>query len=113
MSAIAAPIPLFEVRQRSISKCYYATDWANVKIGRTLNPRRRGGELRATMLYVFDGDLQVERQHHAMWAAHRIGTSEWFRPVPQILHWLALNGDDHTRRLLRQFEAGLGLGATA
>jgi Meiotically up-regulated gene 113 len=68
---------------------YYATDFCNVKIGRTVSPRRRGGELKVTMLLTFQGGEQVERRHHRMWAKYRIGNSEWFRPSDDLLLWLA------------------------
>jgi hypothetical protein len=68
---------------------YYATDMCNIKIGRTINHRRRGGELKVAMLLTFDGDSSVERRHHKMWAKYRIGNSEWFRPGDDILLWLS------------------------
>lgn len=68
---------------------YYATDMCNIKIGRTTNRRRRGGELRVAMLLTFDGGAEIERRHHRMWAKYRIGTSEWFQPGDDLLLWLA------------------------
>lgn len=68
---------------------YYATDLCNIKIGRTNNPRRRGGELKVTSLLTFPGGETEERRHHRMWARYRIGSSEWFRPADELLLWLA------------------------
>ena len=68
---------------------YYATDMCNIKIGRTTNRRRRGGELKVAMLLTFDGGDFEERRHHKMWDRYRIGTSEWFRPGDDLLLWLA------------------------
>ena len=68
---------------------YYGTDFCNVKIGKTNNRRRRGGELKIAMLLTFDGGEAAERRHQRMWDRYRIGTSEWFRPGDDLLLWLA------------------------
>lgn len=68
---------------------YYATDGCNVKIGRTISPRRRGGELRVEMLHTIPGSELEERRHHRMWSRFRIARSEWFRPGDELLLWLA------------------------
>jgi hypothetical protein len=80
---------------------YYATDFCNIKIGRSASPRRRGGELRAEMLYVIPGSAFEEKRHHRMWARYRIGNSEWFRPADELLLWLIvqLTSDGRTRQL--------------
>lgn len=67
---------------------YYGTDGNNIKIGYSASPRRRGGELKLTMLWSLPGTVEDEREHHRMWARHRIIGSEWFRPDPAILGWL-------------------------
>lgn len=67
---------------------YYGTDGCNIKIGFSTSPRRRGGELKLTMLLTFIGGVEEERRHHRIWAKHRIGSSEWFRPDLDLLEWL-------------------------
>lgn len=80
---------------------YYATDFCNIKIGRSTNVRRRGGELRVEMLHVIPGSAFEERRHHRMWAQYRIGHSEWFRPSDELLLWLIvqLTAEGKTREL--------------
>src|SRR5215472_11874322 len=68
--------------------CYFATDGLNIKIGHSVNARRRGGELRATMLLTIPGGELEERRQHAKWRHLRIGSSEWFRPGGRLLLWL-------------------------
>jgi hypothetical protein len=67
---------------------YYGTDGCNIKIGYSTSPRRRGGELKLSMLLTFLGGVENERTHHRIWAKHRIGASEWFHPAPELLEWL-------------------------
>lgn len=90
---------------------YYATDMCNIKIGRTTNRRRRGGELKVAMLLTFDGGEMEERRHQRMWAKYRIGTSEWFRAGDDLLLWLAtqlLGGERALEaRVLQQLVRGL------
>jgi hypothetical protein len=85
---------------------YYATDGYNIKIGRTISPRRRGGELRVEMLHTIPGGELEERRHHRMWKDCRIAKSEWFRPTDDLLLWLftELTREGRTRELgiLRQ-----------
>lgn len=83
---------------------YYATDLCNIKIGRSVNPRRRGGELRAEMLLTFPGGQFEERRHQRMWRQYRIGASEWFRADSELLLWLDLQIERDTRAaiVLRQ-----------
>lgn len=68
--------------------CYFATDGVNVKIGHSCDARRRGGELRATMLLTIPGGELEERRQHAKWRHLRIGNSEWFRPGNRLLLWI-------------------------
>ena len=68
--------------------CYFATDGLNIKIGHSVDARRRGGELRATMLLTIPGGEFEERRQHAKWRHCRIGKSEWFRPDGRLLLWL-------------------------
>lgn len=67
---------------------YIGTDGVNIKVGYTTSLRRRGGELKLTMLWTFPGTVQDERDLHHKWARHRINSTEWFRPDPKILEWL-------------------------
>lgn len=73
---------------------YYGTDGNNIKIGYSASPRRRGGELKLTMLWSLPGTVEDEREHHRKWARHRIIGSEWFQPDPALLKWL----DDRVMR---------------
>lgn len=72
----------------STSVCYFATDGLNIKIGHSCDARRRGGELRVTMLHTIAGGEFEERRQHAKWRHCRIGKSEWFRPDGRLLLWL-------------------------
>jgi hypothetical protein len=67
---------------------YIGTDGHKLKVGYSASPRRRGGELKLTMLWTFPGTVEDERRLHRLWARHRIGGSEWFQPAPEILEWL-------------------------
>lgn len=69
-------------------RVYYATDFVNIKIGRTANPRRRGGELAVEMLFTIPGSELEERRQQRMWAKYRIGRTEWFRANDEMLLWL-------------------------
>jgi hypothetical protein len=68
--------------------CYFATDGVNIKIGHSCDARRRGGELRATMLLTIPGGELEERRQHSKWRHLRIGNSEWFRPGNRLLLWI-------------------------
>lgn len=94
-------LSLIDVPETTTEVVYYATDGCNIKIGRTVSPRRRGGELRAEMLYTVPGGDFEERRHHRMWAKQRIGKSEWFRPSDDMLLWLIVRlvGDGRSREL--------------
>lgn len=85
----------------STERVYYATDFCNIKIGRSVSPRRRGGELRVEMLYTLPGGTFEEKRHHRMWDRFRIGNSEWFRPGDDLLLWLVvqLTNDGRTHEL--------------
>lgn len=67
---------------------YVGTDGHKLKIGWSASPRRRGGELKLTMLWTFPGTVEDERRLHRLWMRHRINSSEWFQPDPAILEWL-------------------------
>jgi hypothetical protein len=71
-----------------LAVCYFATDGVNIKIGHSVDARRRGGELRATMLLTIPGGELEERRQHTKWRQLRIGNSEWFRPGNRLLLWL-------------------------
>ena len=84
-----AQLELFGLPNRPIvGRVYYGTDGVNIKIGYSTSPRRRGGELKLTMLWTFAGTVEDEREHHRRWMRHRINGSEWFRPDPGLLEWL-------------------------
>lgn len=95
----------------TIGRVYYATDHCYIKIGHSMSPKRRGGELQVEMLLTFEGTVADEKRHHQMWAKYRIGTSEWFRPGDDLLLWLSLQLMDSGRRNeaqhLRQLVYGL------
>ncbi len=102
----------------SVGFVYYATDMCNIKIGRTVNLRRRGGELKVEMLLTFSGGEIEERRHHRMWAKYRIGSSEWFRPDNELLLWLAAHvsaggGPSRAGGMLSQLIVGLKRKAVA
>ncbi len=82
MTLLEMPAPV------TTSVCYFATDGLNIKIGHSNDARRRGGELRATMLLTIPGGELEERRQHAKWRHCRIGNSEWFRPNGRLLLWL-------------------------
>jgi len=101
---------LVDVPTTGPSVVYYATDFGNIKIGRTSSPRRRGGELKVEMLLTFVGGEVEERRHQRMWSAHRIGNSEWFRPADDLLLWLAahvVGGPPRRAAVLSQLIIGL------
>lgn len=109
---------LIDIPSTSTEVVYYATDYCNIKIGRSISPRRRGGELKAQMLYTTPGGDFEERRHHKMWAKYRIGRSEWFRPSDELLLWLVLQlvseGRTWELAMLRQLIAEIkGLAAAA
>ncbi len=93
-SLLNVPAPRGEV-------VYYVTDGCYIKIGRTKSLRRRGGELRTQMIYSLPGGPVEEREHHRMWAANRIGSSEWFRVSEDLLLWLFARtyGQHHMREV--------------
>lgn len=68
--------------------CYFATDGLNIKIGHSNDARRRGGELKMTVLHTIPGGELEERRQHSKWRHLRIGNSEWFRPGDRLLLWL-------------------------
>jgi hypothetical protein len=67
---------------------YYATDGYNIKIGKTRDFTRRGGELKLRYLLKLPGGGFEERRHHKMWAAYRLPGTEWFRPADELLLWI-------------------------
>jgi hypothetical protein len=69
---------------------YYATDGHDIKIGRTCDFSRRGGELKLIYLLKFRGGGFEERRHQKMWAAYRISGTEWFRPADELLLWITM-----------------------
>ncbi len=85
-----------EVPRESV---YYGTDGCNIKIGRSGSRRRRGGELKITMLLAFPGGRFEERRHHKMWEKCRIGDSEWFRPADELLLWITTQLEPRGREL--------------
>ncbi len=94
-----------------LGKVYYATDGALIKIGRSVSPKRRGGELQVEMLMTFDGGDLEEKRHQRMWAKYRIGTSEWFRPGDDLLLWLSVHllasGRRNESQVLQRLVLGL------
>jgi len=78
---------------------YYGTDGCNIKIGLSGSVRRRGGELKITMLLAFPGSRFEERRHHKMWEKYRIGDSEWFRPADELLLWITTQLEPRSREL--------------
>lgn len=85
---------------------YCMTDLVRVKFGFTDRPpRRRGGELKAEVLFSYDGDMEAERREHRRWAASRIGTTEWFEVTPTMLVYIALNvGQNRDARAAQALE---------
>jgi hypothetical protein len=73
---------------RTTGFVYFGSDGCNIKIGYTTSLRRRGGELKLTMLWTVPGTVEDERAFHRTWARRRIGSSEWFRPDARLLEWL-------------------------
>ena len=110
-------LALVDAQLAATEVVYYATDMYNIKIGRTISPRRRGGELRVEMLHTIPGSQLEERRHHRMWAKYRIAKSEWFRPGDELLLWLTVElvKDGRTRELgvLRQLILDSKRGAAA
>lgn len=98
----ASGLPL--ARLSRLSRVYFAHDWCNVKMGRSISPRRRGGELRVVMMFDLPGGLEEERIHHRRWDKYRIGKSEWFQASDELLLWLSLNApDERARASVRAF----------
>lgn len=110
-------LSLVDVQPVGTEVVYYATDLYNIKIGRTISPRRRGGELRVEMLHTIPGGQLEERRHHRMWARYRIAKSEWFHPGDDLLLWLVVQlvKDGRTRELgvLRQMILDIKRGVAA
>lgn len=100
---VAAGLPV--ARLSPLSRVYFAHDWCNIKIGKSITPMRRvGGQLRISMMFTVPGGLPEERRYHAMWDKYRIGRSEWFTAGDDLLLWLALNApDEHGRVAVRTF----------
>lgn len=90
MTTVSTQLALFEpsTRLAPTGFVYFGTDGANIKIGYSASPRRRGGELKVTMLWTFPGTVDDEREHQRRWFRHRIAGSEWFRPGGDLLEWL-------------------------
>ena len=58
---------------------YYLRFGDRIKIGTTGNPRQRFASLRYDEVLAFErGDRLLEQRRHAMFADHRLGSSEWF-----------------------------------
>jgi hypothetical protein len=58
---------------------YYLRFRDQIKIGTSGNPRQRFASLRYDEVLAFElGDRLLEQRRHAQFAAHRLGTSEWF-----------------------------------
>lgn len=64
-----------------------------VKVGYTSNIGLRLEVIGAShwrpmsLLYVVAGNRRLEGQLHRRWTRHRIGSTEWFSPAPEILAW--------------------------
>lgn len=70
------------------------TDGGPIKIGYTDNLDQRRLQLQfhygtpLALLATMDGGKEVERAIHERFAAHRIGRTEQFRPVPELLAFI-------------------------
>ena len=85
-----AQLELFELATPAATKLgnvYYGTNGVHIKIGYSTSPRRRGGEMKLTMLYTFEGSMADERRHHDLWRRYRI-KQEWFQADLALLSWL-------------------------
>lgn len=65
-----------------------------VKIGTTTQLRNRMSALRAEhgelrVLLTHSGTMKEEREMHRQFAHYRLGRTEWFAPVKELLQWIA------------------------
>jgi hypothetical protein len=85
-------------RGAATSFVYYLRIYDSVKIGHTVNVRRRVGELRVDMaglLAVEPGGADLERERHLQFAQHRLGRRENFVPVPALMAHIAALREAH------------------
>jgi hypothetical protein len=61
-----------------------------------------------TLIYAMRGDRTREQQLHALWSAHRIGRTEWFRPDEAILKWWA-DASERDASLANQLERSIAI----
>lgn len=67
---------------------YAGVRGGQIKIGVSMNPRRRAQQLGITLLRVDPGDATVERALHRRFRAARIDR-EWFMPSNEVLSWIS------------------------
>lgn len=65
---------------------YYLRFQDRIKIGTSANPRQRLAGIRHDELLAFErGNRLTEQRRHGQFAAHRLGSSEWFHAADEIL----------------------------
>jgi hypothetical protein len=77
-----------------LCRCYFGTEGRLVKIGSSINVKRRGGQLGITILFSLTGDHTTEQRYQDMWAKHRVhGAREWYWPDTELIEWLITRTD--------------------
>lgn len=77
---------------------YYGTDGVHIKIGHSVDHKRRGGELRIHMLLRFPGGELEERRHQRMWREYRL-YGEWYSAADELMLWITTQIEPRTREL--------------
>jgi hypothetical protein len=77
-----------DLEPRYLTRIYFglAVCLTRIKIGKTGRPNgRRGGEMHFTELCSVPGGDLTEQMYHDMYAAERIGKTEWFHLSDRLL----------------------------
>ncbi len=91
-----APVPRVPLE----SFVYFIRHGDTVKIGVSTDPGKRAAALslrESNVLAVLPGDRKLERSLHAKFAAHRIGTTEWFAICPEIIDYIDTYAERFTK----------------
>lgn len=79
-------IPDAEIVVPRVDVVYYLRFQDRIKIGTSANPRQRLAGIRHDELLAFErGNRLTEQRRHKQFAAHRLGSSEWFDATDEIL----------------------------
>lgn len=86
-------LPDDELPPPRIDVVYYLRRGEALKIGTSGNPRQRLAAIPHEEVLAFErGDRVLEQRRHREFAAHRLGSSEWFALSPELLAHVAILG---------------------